>query len=221
VRSEILSATFFLGRTRGTYKSLDHSLQITGRESIQNQGQSIGKNILFRRWSLIRTRDSESASRLIDSLLSTGRSCGRLDCLEQLLHNCRNVGSENGAVCNGLCKLVGTLSVTDGVKNLRVTTPAASRTSPRSERTAGTADDRLPMLRTPLTKPATRPVMGSVSTPCGMGRGFGAGAATGAGAGAGIASTSGAAAAKKAEGCMMRREDVRRVRKGRKCTQRE
>jgi len=146
---------------------------------------------------LIRGCDSKSTSGLGYRLLDTRRSSGRLNGLEQFLHNCRNIGPKNGTVCNGLWKFVSRLSATGGVENSPVTTPAESRTFPRSEMISGTADDRLPMLRTPLIKPLTRPVMGSVSTPCGRGSGFGAGAATGSGAGAGRASTRGAAGGRK------------------------
>lgn len=55
---------------------------------------------------------------------------------------------------------------------------------PRSEIIAGTADDRLPILRTPSIKPVSKPVTGSVPVPCGTvaGIGIGSGAATGTGA---------------------------------------
>lgn len=164
--------------------------------------------------------DSESTSCLVDRLLYTGRSCGWFSSLEKFLHNSRNIGPEDGAVCNRLCPLASTLSAAGGVENSRVTTPAESRRFPRSEIITGIADETLPMLTIPLIKPLTRPVIGSVSTPCGIGGGLGAGAAAGAGGGAGRAITIGAAASKTAGG-MRRRKGVGRARENRWYIQRE
>jgi hypothetical protein len=79
-----------------------------------------------------------------------------------------------------------------------VTVPAESARFPKSLMIAGTADSRLGSVMTPSINPPTSPVMGSVSTPCGLG--------IGSGSGMGAASTNGAAAARNIAERMMRKE---------------